>query len=324
MEVEEQIEWIRRAGEVNISRFSHLAPLEELEGELQGEKDSRYLMYKIGSMISDDKSRKYEFLIEYDTFNPSQGIYFGCKSVTLPGWNHKEVILKADRDWRDIKDLVARRLNNVFITKDFTLRFKVTDNAHNNTYWPFWISLHEDEDIWNFGVRALDVIRKSYKGVSRDKWEFEFTPGKEFYDREEFDSTETAFTNRAFETLQTNVKRNVKQCLTKKLSGMEEKYWERFLYYLEQASRKGVLHRNEGYEKSWHLDERFKDTDFTAFIKVLFNQIGKDTEIVGFKIPWSNLIRIFMHYDETPYKIQIKTLNIKEEKLKSWENLFKL
>lgn len=321
MEVEDEIQWIRKAGEANISRFSLLAPLEELYDNPYGEKDSRYLMYKIGSMLSGEKSRKYEFLIEFDTYLPSQGIYFGCKSITLPGWDHKEEILKADRDWKEIKDLVVRRLNNVFIHKDFTSRFKVTDNANNNTYWPFWISLHEDEDIWNVGVRALDIIRQSFKGVSGENWEFDTSLGKEIYYKEEFNSTDTAFTHKAFEMLQTNIKRNVKQSLTKNLLGKDEIYWKRFLYFLDKATDEGMLIQNDGYEKAWQMNERFKDTDFTAFIKVLFDNIGKTTEVVGFKIPWSNLIRVFMRADETPYKIQVKTLNVKEEKLRYWEDI---
>ena len=321
MEVEDQIEWIRKAGETHISRFSRLAPLEETEGELAGEKDPRYLMYKIGSMTSGEKSRKYEFLIEYDTYLPSQGIYFGCKSITLPGGDHKEEILKADRDWMEIKDLAARRLNNVFVNKDFSSRFKVTDNANNNTYWPFWISLHEDEDVWNVGVRALDIIRQAFKGVSGDNWEFDISSGEKIYYKDDCNSTETAFTDKAFEMLQTNIKRNVKQCLTKNLRGRDDLFLDRFLYFLEKATEKGFLIRNYGYEKAWQLNERFKDTDFTAFSKVLFNFIGQATEVVGFKIPWSNLIRVFMRADETPYKIQVKTLNVKEEKLRYWEDL---
>ena len=38
-------------------------------------------------------------------------------------------------------------LKNTFPGKFFTHRFKPTNNANNHTYWPFWITLHEDEDI---------------------------------------------------------------------------------------------------------------------------------------------------------------------------------
>lgn len=322
MEVEEQIEWIRKAGEVHISRFSRLSPLKELEGELHGVKDPRYLMYKIGSMSSGNKSRKYEFLIEYDTYNPSQGIYFGCKSITLTGFNHGDVILNAVLDWEKIKSKVARRLNNVFITKDFTSRFKVTDNAHNNTYWPFWISLHEDEDIVEVGLRALDIIRQSYKELSGDDWEIKDISVIEFHNCNVLNPIETAFTHKAFETLKTNLKRNAKQCLTNHVKGTEEKYWERFLFFIEKSIENGILHRNKFYQQAWMVDARLKDTDFSAFVRALFNQIGKNLKVEGCKIPWNNLIKIFMHSDETPYKIQVKTLNVKEEKLKYWDECF--
>ena len=46
----------------------------------------------------------------------------------------------------------------------FTHRFKPTNNANNHTYWPFWITLHEDEDIVEVGARAVRLIRSVYEG----------------------------------------------------------------------------------------------------------------------------------------------------------------
>ena len=50
------------------------------------------LMYRIDSLKSADGHRLYEFLIEYDTDTPAEGIYYGCRGITVDAFNHEEEI----------------------------------------------------------------------------------------------------------------------------------------------------------------------------------------------------------------------------------------
>lgn len=69
-----------------------------------------------------------------------------------------------NEEWKDIRYYVTAVLENTFPGKSFTHRFKPTNNANNHTYWPFWITLHEDEDIVEVGARAVRLIRSIYEG----------------------------------------------------------------------------------------------------------------------------------------------------------------
>ena len=46
-----------------------------------GNKAPHHMMYKLGTLYSKDGCRGYEFLIEYDVYEPVVGIYYGCKGT---------------------------------------------------------------------------------------------------------------------------------------------------------------------------------------------------------------------------------------------------
>ena len=122
-----------------------------------------HLAYKLEPLYSKDGHRMYEFLIEYHTKKPGEGIYYGCRGVTLTGYEHKEEIEQFRAEWEQIKGEVCTILNNTFPAKDYSHRFRMTDNANDQTYWPFWISLYEDEDIREVALRAIRIIRSVYE-----------------------------------------------------------------------------------------------------------------------------------------------------------------
>ncbi|MDE6769537.1 MAG: hypothetical protein K2J78_07425, partial [Muribaculaceae bacterium] len=200
--------WVNKASEHHIRRMLTLAPADSLKGDLMGVATPQYMMYRTEVLTSADGNRRYEFLIEYDIYNPSQGIYFGCKSITLPGHDHQEEITKAMEDWRMALPHVLQRLNNVFVDKDFTYRFKDTDNDNDNTFWPFWITLYEDEDPREIGVRALSVIAGVYRqlleGTLPDLPQSSVAEEKQI-------TVRTAFTEDAYLRLSDTVKRAIKR-----------------------------------------------------------------------------------------------------------------
>ena len=136
----------------------------EIQGELRGKETPHHLMYKLPRLhCPENPEIYYEFLIEYDIYDSDVGIYFGVKCISPDGSNHDEAIEIATNHYEKIKPKLCKILNSVFIDKDFSRRFKVTNNANDNTYWPFWISLYEDEDIKKVGVLAINIIKDTYE-----------------------------------------------------------------------------------------------------------------------------------------------------------------
>ena len=133
------------------------------DASFHGNKAPHHMMYKLETLYSKDGCRGYEFLIEYDVYEPVVGIYYGCKGLILDE-NDKDGMAMFNEEWEDIRYYVTAVLENTFPGKFFTHRFKPTNNANNHTYWPFWITLHEDEDIVEVGARAVCLIRSVYEG----------------------------------------------------------------------------------------------------------------------------------------------------------------
>lgn len=133
------------------------------DNSYNGIKADRHMMYKLPELHNEDGSIYYEFLIELDIKDPSIGIYYGCKGLIKKGDNDRQ-IQKMNDEWeKPIQEKVLERLNTLFINKKYQYRFKPTDNANDNTYWPFWISLHPDENILEVAARATIIIRDEYK-----------------------------------------------------------------------------------------------------------------------------------------------------------------
>ena len=115
------------------------------DASFHGNKAPHHMMYKLETLYSKD-------------YEPVVGIYYGCKGLILDE-NDKDGMAMFNEEWEDIRYYVTAVLENTFPGKFFTHRFKPTNNANNHTYWPFWITLHEDEDIVEVGARAVRLIR---------------------------------------------------------------------------------------------------------------------------------------------------------------------
>lgn len=71
------------------------------------------MMYKLGTLYSKDGCRGYEFLIEYDVYEPVVGIYYGCKGLILDG-NDEDGEKMFNEEWKDIRYYVTAVLENTF------------------------------------------------------------------------------------------------------------------------------------------------------------------------------------------------------------------
>ena len=309
--------WVNRASEYHQQRMRSLALATELVGDVRGIADEKYMMYRLGIIDVPGGGRRYEFLMEYDIYNPSQGIYYGCKSVTHPGFSHSNQIAKAEEDWRNVEPFVLQRLNNVFVDKDFTHRFRPTDNDHNRTFWPFWISLYEEEDPKEVGLRALDIIYRTYNDYFDGKLPAALpSPAvtKKFV-------VTTAFTEEAFHSFEESVKKN----LRKKLSDPAhvDEGWRMVEEFIEKGEQEGWLHRMGGYEKAWCLSEEYGDVDFNIIMKILFEEVGEKLATESIPVPWESLIRIFLRADGSAFKTQVKTLQPAANVRRYWRKKLK-
>lgn len=108
---------------------------------------------------SNNKNLECSVVLEFDAGNPAQGIYLGCQlgcntddAPVIAAW--KPIVDKIKRDfalfWRS-----ASTANNRFLDWDFK-------DEDNHRYWPFWIRLEENEDIFE-AVKFIEIIIHSLK-----------------------------------------------------------------------------------------------------------------------------------------------------------------
>lgn len=220
------------------------------DASFHGNKAPHHMMYKLGTLYSKDGCRGYEFLIEYDVYEPVVGIYYGCKGLILDG-NDEDGEKMFNEEWKDIRYYVTAVLENTFPGKFFTHRFKPTNNANNHTYWPFWITLHEDEDIVEVGARAVRLIRSVYEGYleNEDVEALRKRSGSRKEPQEEDKirfSADVNFTKKAYQELLEEIGQMSKK-------GKEKTNKEMFEKLLEKTTESGYLRKEKHYEAAWRI-----------------------------------------------------------------------
>lgn len=273
----------------------------------------RHMMYKLAPLYTRDKSIKYEFLIEYKKGFPVQGIYYGCKGLILDG----EQMLKnntIDKQWQSIKKDVTEVLEDTFPGKRFLARFKETDNINNKTYWPFWITLGEDENILEVAGRATKMIRKIYKELLKleddNSYPAPISPTSDSYKpcdnyrRNECDAeTSTAFTEVAMEKILNSFSRDQdRECFTRFLNNAE--------HYIARnyGKKKPILTRSPLYPCAWYIN--IKNIDFAALLYALFWEKKGDRAVKRInykflhnkKVPWEDMESIFRDSNDKKFK----------------------
>lgn len=249
-----------------------------------GNKATNHMMYKLETLYSKDGHRAYEFLVEYDKWEPTVGIYYGVKGLVLKG-NLDEEIAIFNAEWNLLVNEVLYVLNNIFPEKDFTHRFKPTNNANDNTYWPFWISLYEDEDIKEVAARATIVIRNIYN---------RFLQGKSFI-RHKIDTkklkTNTAFTKDAYIEFVKSLKTDDNYKAFKLFRG---RLLSKDFDYIE---------RNDTYEVCWTV--KITNVEFAFLWAEFCKHIGLVKDGAN-SIPWLYVTKIFVNKDGEPFKDNLK------------------
>ena len=249
----------------------------ELRGYVHDVELPNHLMYRVDTLYNPDGYRFYEFLIEYNEKKPAEGIYYGCRGLTKEGFDHNHAVKLFQQEWDEIKGRLCQVLNNIFPEKDFSVRFKDTDNANTNTYWLFWISLYEDEDIKKVGLVATGIIRDVFKYYLKDRDWFKDHP-LQMPDNPKTIVPKMAFYNQNYETLLEEI--NYKETFTKLLQRFEEEGW---------------IEASPFYEKAWIFkgaDGHRQNVDFIQILKILQE---KGFFIKDDAIPWILIQAVFLN-----------------------------
>ncbi len=306
--------WTNRASIHHIKRLLDFLPEGSDPEKILLSGTPRYIEHIEQHLLSADGHRCYDLLIEYDIYHPSHGIYFGCRSTTLPDFNHTEETKVALEEWNAVLPLALRRLNNVFPEKDFSCRLRDTDNDNDRTFWPFWISLHEDESPHAVAIVALRILAAAYTDYVAGKGLEVARPENKPL---KYPAVRTAFTREAYESFLKRLAANVAVVseLEKRDSNIQTVV-SKFESLISKLEERGVLTRNAAYEYAWSLSKDLADIEFTALIKTFFEGLRETLGISSsIKIPWKDIIRLFLRYDETPFKEQIKTLKVQNDTL---------
>ncbi|MBD5208140.1 MAG: virulence RhuM family protein [Bacteroidales bacterium] len=126
-----------------------------------------HLMCKLATLRDEVNHINYEFLIEYDIFDPSTEIYYGVKAVSDEPVSSNHFIECAEKIWGDVLGRNIKMKNKdkrgrpSFYIK-YENRFKETDNGNNGTFWPFWIRYDADKESFVDVVTALKTVFKDF------------------------------------------------------------------------------------------------------------------------------------------------------------------
>jgi hypothetical protein len=221
------------------------------------------------------------------------------------GIRHEEEIEVFKQEWEAIKAETCTILNNTFPGKDFVSRLKATNNANDGTFWPFWISLYEEEDIRKVGLRAVTVIRNVYK---------------RFLDGEEIQTTQlpkaklrpndTAFTEEAYQKIKARLAfkvRGVMVCNPPRTRPRSA--WSCLSDFSTTPRSGGWYNRDSRYEWAWRV-QQLSNIDFIRLIGGFFqyltvNGLNQQSGNDGLpKIPWKELCNIisprWLHLQREP------------------------
>lgn len=311
--------YTEEASKVYTAKMLKLGSRDKLKGTLHHKDAPNHLMYKVDTLYSRDGHRAYEFLLEYDVYEPTVGIYYGCKGLTLPGFDHGEEIEMFKQEWEAIKAETCTILNNTFPGKDFVSRLKATNNANDNTFWPFWISLYEEEDIRKVGLRAVTVIRNVYKRLL-DGEEIQTTQ----LPKAKLRPNDTAFTEEAYQKFKARLTYKVRGLYGLQLAEAKTKQCvDLFERFLDSAEKRRMIYRDARYEWAWRV-QQLSNIDFIRLIGGFFeyliaNGLYRQQVDGGLaKIPWKELCSIILAPDGSTYNESLKTqrsnaLNDKDE-----------
>lgn len=270
-----------------------------------------HLMCKLATLRDEVNLINYEFLIEYDIFDPATEIYYGVKAVSDKPVSSNHFIECAEQRWGDVLGRNTKRKNKhkrgrkSFYIK-YENRFKETDNGNNGTFWPFWIRYDADKESFVDIVTALKTIFKDF-GKSLNKnldYKGEFQNIENILKNNVCDNKDNYSTvsNKLFSAIRNNLmeesEKEFKEIVLPNLEekGLIIKRQEDGLYqlvpslielatYMEVAFKEMGKRRNKYKDKDKNKNKKLIDTlPITALQEFILNSGGNHTNANS----WSN------------------------------------
>lgn len=310
--------WTNRASVLNIERMRQLLPdLPEADTILK-DGEPRYPAFVVESIERTEENRHLDFLVEYDIYNPSQGIYFGCKITTLNGTVHRKNCFNALEEWEQLKPIVVRRLNNLFSGTDFTHRFLPTDNCYDSTFWPFWISAPESENLKDFSCRVLTEIAKVYREYFDGGSQMPTVNKSAKAKRQKM--PKDAFSQEVYSEFLSYIENVIsRECSADRRDELKVQAVALTEKFVEKGIGEGFFRRADGYELALMTNGCKTDIEFKALMDAFFDMLARPIGVDCMMVPWSKIIRLFIRPDERPYGIHLKTQSPKDD-TRAWAN----
>lgn len=115
--------------------------------------------YCYGTFVKQGIDGRCKVLLEFDKGRPAQGIYFGCQ---LDEDTESQQVIET---WEPIVDVIKRDFtlywHSASTSDNRILEWDFKDNDYHR-YWPFWIRLEDNEDIFE-ATKCIEVIISSLK-----------------------------------------------------------------------------------------------------------------------------------------------------------------
>lgn len=264
-----------------------------LDCSVRGIEAKKHIMYKLrngdGCLWLEGKDgRRYEFLIEFDKQDFAYGIYFGCKCILNMDEDISLQVQTCKDEWLHIRPQVIRALNNKFVKKDFSERDLPTTNVNDDTFWPFWYRLAEEEDVSDVAAQATKIIRDVYRDFLKEENYERIMSGAapESQNSQERKSICTRYTQKAYDEVLARFDSDIYRADARL-------YYETLIDILEG---KGIIRSHRIFEKCWIIDHWFK-SEFVELI-VKFNDMIRVKQ--KDRVSWELFTSNFMAKNEKP------------------------
>lgn len=138
-------------------KVDFLKIVSQMPSYVERNKVHTYDYGKMTKTMEDNTIIECSVLIEFDENRPSFGIYYGCKVQLNSNLNATTIDSQWESIIEQIKTDFGKHWNNSSKADSRILSCDHEDKAH---YWPFWIRLNDDEDIFE-AVRGVQIIIQS-------------------------------------------------------------------------------------------------------------------------------------------------------------------
>ncbi|MBD5163678.1 MAG: hypothetical protein HDT09_03135 [Bacteroidales bacterium] len=137
----------------HLDELQALSPFpEDLRGFIheyngQGVFQPKHLMFKLATYRDDATKITYEFLFEYDITDPTTEIYYGIKAISDDPKTTAEFEEKVHHIAWEWRDYIRNKDRSQGSTANYYKRHKLTNNAHDGTFWISWVRVESYESL---------------------------------------------------------------------------------------------------------------------------------------------------------------------------------